>query len=283
MTAHGITCKDCLERLDLYVDEELDVAETDEIDAHLRGCRSCASLAQERRQWKRKMRAAGEVSLSKTLRQRTCTRFKEVRQHQQRLEQRRRLGRRLRQGAGALALAAGVVIAGVWVLGTEAPSGPEAARGAGMLAGASAISQPVVEVAVEWHRKPITVEVTGPHARSVQSWFSGQTPFHVHVPDFGRSARLLGGRLGNVGAAQAAVLVYEMQGHKVSVLAFPSHALPGGPPRSEEPFFDNTGGYVVALQERQGLAYTFTSEMPEPMLRQLLSHATWGPAAVSAP
>src|SRR5690606_11806882 len=80
----------------------------------------------------------------------------------------------------------------------------------------------VVEETLDWHRRRLPMEVTGPHGDEVQVWFRGKVDFPVRVPQFRHAnVALLGGRLAKVGDNKAALLTLEVDQRKLSVLAFP--------------------------------------------------------------
>jgi mycothiol system anti-sigma-R factor len=53
-----VNCRECLEHMWQYIDGELDVAETDELQRHLAQCRECFSEAEFERRLKEMMRRA---------------------------------------------------------------------------------------------------------------------------------------------------------------------------------------------------------------------------------
>jgi mycothiol system anti-sigma-R factor len=53
-----VNCKDCLDRMWQYIDGELDMASTDELQRHLAQCRECFSEAEFERQLKAMVRRA---------------------------------------------------------------------------------------------------------------------------------------------------------------------------------------------------------------------------------
>jgi mycothiol system anti-sigma-R factor len=53
-----VNCRECLEHMWQYIDGELDVVETDELQRHLAQCRECFSEAEFERRLKEMMRRA---------------------------------------------------------------------------------------------------------------------------------------------------------------------------------------------------------------------------------
>ena len=186
---------------------------------------------------------------------------------------RTRLRRRrlLSVGAGLAAAAAVLLVATVSL---RAPSSAVAGD-EGVVAGLSEVRSPVVTESVDWHRRNVPVEVTGPHAESVGNWFSDKLPFRVRIPELGREGNLLGARLSNIQQHDAAYVVYEVSGSKLSVMVFDAGNFPiegFGDLRSSAPrmLIDNASGFNVAVVRDGHLGYTFTSELSEDRLRRLV-------------
>ncbi|MBH23729.1 MAG: hypothetical protein CMH57_04540 [Myxococcales bacterium] len=140
--------------------------------------------------------------------------------------------------------------------------------------------EPIVEEAVNWHRRDLPVDVVGPSDKRVKRWFDGKVNFPVRLPRFDRErpgeVNLLGARLSNVRDRQAAYVVYEANGSKLSVMVFNRN------PRiktirrdvARRPiYFKNAGGYNVAVVEDNGVTYSITSELPEHEMVQLVDAA----------
>lgn len=139
-----------------------------------------------------------------------------------------------------------------------------------MVAGSSSFASPVVGESVAWHRKSVPVEVVGPDAQTVRRWFADKVSFAVVVPELGNAARLLGGRLSHVRQYEAAYLLYEVNGSKLSVMLFDAGDLTADSDFRAKTFVDNSNGYNVAIRERGGVTYTFTSDMNPEALAELV-------------
>ena len=80
------------------------------------------------------------------------------------------------------------------------------------------------------------------------------------------SAALRGGRLASIGDKQAAYLVYDINGDKVSVFIFDAGDLPIESRRktvigNREVYFDQEHGYNVALFRDRGVGYAIASDL----------------------
>jgi hypothetical protein len=89
---------------------------------------------------------------------------------------------------------------------------------------------------------------------------------------------LRGGRLANVGDRQAAYLLYDLGGNKVSVFIFDPGELPIEARHhafigNREVFFDGERGYNVALYRDHGVGYAIASDLDQGQMMRLVSAA----------
>lgn len=166
-----------------------------------------------------------------------------------------------------LAAAATLMLGGALLISN---AGGASEEGDSAVAGVASFASPVVAESVAWHRRNVPVEVVGPDPLAVRVWFADKVSFAVSVPDFGHDARLLGGRLSHVRQYEAAYLVYEANGRKLSVMLFDGENMDPGMDLTAETFIDNSSGYNVAIRERGGVMHTFTSDMDATQLARLV-------------
>ena len=102
----------------------------------------------------------------------------------------------------------------------ERHSGGTNAQASGAFDEAEGPAPVVVDASARWHARAVPVEVTGPEPDAVQAWFADKVAFPVLPPEFGSRAHLIGGRLSNVERSEAAFLVYDVEGTKLSVMVF---------------------------------------------------------------
>lgn len=295
MFSSYVRCKDAEELLDVYIDGEMDVVEARDLERHLEACRECADKEERRRNTRNLLRrSSGQLRVSAEFQARLLESLRGASQVTELempaistpksppaasapaiVEPIHRASRGISPWLGltALAAAATVGIASAFLFGTPSTKS-KADQQAPAVAGMSSLSNSVVAEAISWHRRAVPIEVTGPNATEVRDWFADKVNFAVNVPDLGRSARLLGGRLGHIQHHQAAYILYEANGAKLSVMIFGGESdLPENLRRSGETFIDNAGGYNVAVQVRDGVTYTFTSDMQEDALIQLVENS----------
>jgi anti-sigma factor RsiW len=260
-----VDCADFRKFIDPYLDDEFDVRERAEFDAHLAICGECRQHY-EQRAWlhgslrpvlQRPTQMSAEAQARLTARLRGASRP----------DRARRMARKLVIPVPALA-AAGAVAMLVMPLTGFKPT-------------------VMVDEAVEQHCSAYPVEVPSPEVSEVDAWFEGKLPFRMRAPRFeDERVNLLGGRISRVGGGKdgpksrpAAYLVYSLGAHKLSVLVFDSHDLPAPDDTSAELMggqqvrVHDSDGYRVALYRRGPLTYAVTSDLPRPQMVSLLSHS----------
>ena len=266
-------CDDVRRGFEFYLDGELDGFDAAELEAHLDACECCAAHADRELRLKECLRSMSDSeTMPEGLRLRVCGAISECADSQ-----------RSEASSWSRTAVAATAVFGLggmlFVLSTQLPPADPGAASAD----ASTLLQPVespaiVDESIRWHNRPLPVEVAGPDRRAVGDWFEGKVDFPVNPPEFSRRAHLLGGRLSNVEDADAALLVYDVDGTKLSVIMFdrdgtpvPSaHTLDG----QQVPLFvHETSGTNVAFHEQDGVTYTFTSQMADDQLTDLVNVA----------
>jgi anti-sigma factor RsiW len=275
---HRKACDDRIASLDLYVDGEICHVERAEIDEHLGSCAGCRSYVESRSTMRESLRSSvGSPCISTEFRARLEARLREA---QPACVNAGETHRRVLLAAAGAALAA---TAGLATVGTlrymraddAVETGSEVPVSQGEVAGQATIRTPIVSDAVRWHRRDMPVEITGPDQARVSDWFVTKVEFPVRAPEFTSDAILLGGRIGNVQNHDAAYLLYEVNGSKVSVLLFEAEdsgltELTGGEGRV---YIDNSSGYNVGIGQRDGVGYAFTSDLPSDRFAALVTHS----------
>jgi anti-sigma factor RsiW len=139
----------------------------------------------------------------------------------------------------------------------------------------ASVYAPLVDEVVRRHQRPIPLEVLGANAEAVTAWFSGKVDFPVAPPNFRRDAHLIGARLSHVNDADAAMLVYDADGSKLTVMLFDAgrRLVPPGQEGEAPLFVAQASGYAIAFHLRNNVAYVFTSELPADRLRALVEAA----------
>jgi anti-sigma factor RsiW len=246
-----MTCEDVQIQLHDFVKRRLDPALHAEIGAHVAGCQACGTAER------------AEHALDELLEQR-------LRRHAAPTALKRRLGLLMGRPASAPrsarrwtrvvapAMAAGLALFAAGVLLSRGTGRPGAL--------ASLTSEAVNDhLRVLASQHPLDVESGGTH--QVKPWFEGKLDFAPVVPALeGTDVRLRGGAVGYVFDRKAAVLVYGLRLHVVTLLVFRAEGLawpdadarPIGPVRGQQ---TSTRGFNAVLWRHDGLGYALVSDV----------------------
>jgi anti-sigma factor RsiW len=196
-----------------YVDGELDLVRTLDIDRHLRDCSACAGLHAHQQALRSALRGGAPYFTPP-----------------EPLEQRVRAAVRRVSGAdtrtwwwswrwlslGAAMACVAVVLWGV-VPPSMKPSAPDHA----------------LQELVASHVRSLMVDhltdVTSSDSHTVKPWFEGKIDFSPPVPELtAQGFRLVGGRLEYLGERPVAALVYQRREHVINLFAWPAQPEGGG-------------------------------------------------------
>jgi anti-sigma factor RsiW len=193
-------------KLDTYLDGELSAEEMRALDAHVRGCPSCAAETLARVQFKRSVQAAG--------RKFTANPDFQLRVRRSIAPARKRSGALAWKLATAAALALAIVAG---VLGYARFERLRQERIYGELAD--------LHVVTLASSNPVDVISSDRH--TVKPWFQGRIPFTFSLPELqGSDFTLLGGRVTYLEQVPGAHLLYQVRKHQISVFIFPARMLP---------------------------------------------------------
>jgi mycothiol system anti-sigma-R factor len=245
----ALRCAGVQRFVDTYLDGEF--AETDraEFEAHLAECESCKARVRAQAGWKQAIkRAAPHESAPAALRNRVK---RAIAKEAAPPLSWRRWAVRVMPVAAATGLMATLVISKVQF-------------------------SPVAADAVARHHSNLPIEVSG-GTDQVKKWFGDKVDFPVRPPHLGAAA-LRGGRIANIRDRQAAYLVYDSGGNKVSVFIFDPGDLPMEAQRRQvignrEVYFDQGRGYNVAMYRDHGVGYAIASDLDADQMFKLVSSA----------
>lgn len=288
-------CYDFIQQIDTFIDGELEISEHSAMESHSAVCVDCNEKEARRRDTRQRLRATAEqFNPSADFMTRLQTAISEKspptigqqvthsngsdaepteitpvqEQHAVSSPKTPLVLRYLSKNWKQVGLAAAALVA--LTIGIQLAGSMEAENTRAMVAGSSSFASPVVGESVAWHKKSVPVEVVGPDVQTVRRWFADKVSFAVVVPELGDAARLLGGRLSHVRQYEAAYLLYEVNGSKLSVMLFDAGELATDTDFRAKTFVDNSNGYNVAIRERSGVTYTFTSDMNAEKLAELV-------------
>lgn len=242
MNSDKMSCTQAATILDLYLDGELRSEEMRALDAHLRGCPSCAADALAWVQMRRAVQAAGKsFSPSEEFRKRVRRSIAEKPASSWRLGS-WSMGWRwaLAGGVATAALLVGTVLPGYF---SRARRGEEARV---------ETYREIADLHVATLASATPADVISTDRHTVKPWFQGRIPFAFNLPDLQDSGfSLLGGRLAYLQQAPGAHLIYELRKHKVSVFIFQARA--GDPvPYS---ILSSTTSFATESWSQDGLRY----------------------------
>ena len=258
-----MVCESNAQLLHAYLDGELDLVRSLEIEEHLKACAGCAQELQSQQTLRKAMRSAN-------LYQR-APRGLEGRIRAGAFGDRRRLDtvdsasdrpvlrRYLLQWVG---VAAAVVLAAA--LGFRLVSGAHKESSEELLA----------QEAVASHIRSLQpghlfdVESTDQH--TVKPWFDGKVDFAPPVPAFAdQGFPLVGGRLDYLGHRDVAALVYQRRKHVINVFLWPEASADSGgagAPQSQQ----SISGYNLIIWRQGGMRFIAVSDLSTDELHQFV-------------
>jgi anti-sigma factor RsiW len=282
-----MTCSNARALLTAYVDSELDVANSIEIETHLESCPACARIVDSQQRVRSAIQSGSlAYQLPGGLRERTGS---ALRQESAALEveaegagiaslaaggepgaQRQRTssppagefnvppGRPPRRTAWPwIAVAAGVLLA-IFLTGKIAfgPSGPPA----------DLVAQEIVDSHIRAAMPGHLTDVESTDRHTVKPWFNGKLDFSPPVEDFTSDGfPLTGGRLDAIGGKTVAALIYRRNRHLINLYVWPSTE-PASTPALRE-----IQGYNLVHWNQAGFAWWLVSDLNASELQQLAS------------
>lgn len=252
-----MSCSEVQRFLQAYLDLEIDGEDRILIAAHLQSCEACKEVVQFERAFKQKLRESigPDQEAPPWLRQKV-------------------------QRALAASDPSAEPMAFKW-LRVLIPATVAALMLIGVL-----VSKPLeapqaavlADQSIDWHRRHLPMDVTGPSPDTVRRFFSDKVPFAVRPPVFRQpGTRLVGARLANIFQHQAAYVVYRVGNRRVSVFIFDSDALhpEGSLTRvgDRRVLWHRRRGYNVAMYNSHGTAYMVASDLERKQLVNLIAHS----------
>ena len=198
-----MNCEDAQAFLSAYVDGELDLVRSLEIEKHIETCPACALTVQN------------QQTLGAALR--TGSLYHRPPQH---LEERVRAAlrsqtRTKRINWPILAVAASLLLAGIFV--------DRLVRSASRPAPQTLLAQEVLDSHLRSLLPGHLADVQSSDRHTVKPWFAGKLDFSPPVADFAAEGfPLTGGRLDSVNGRTVAVLVYQRRQHLINAYVWPS-------------------------------------------------------------
>ena len=241
-----MTCKETRTYMDGYLDRELDLVRSIDLERHLHDCLACAELHKARMAVRGGM---GSLSYKApaALRKSLLTKLEEAEAAEKK--------------TGPREMPPGIVPRSTWIY-----------------AGAAVAAAVVVAVLIRPAPEDAQRQVVDSHIRSlmpghltdvvstdqhtVKPWFAGHADFSPQVADFASQGfPLIGGRMDYFGDHPAAVVVYQRNKHVINVFSWRSRTA-----YSERTATDH--GYHIVRFARDGIEYWIVSDLNLGELKQ---------------
>jgi anti-sigma factor RsiW len=239
-----MNCRECLDYIDAYIDNELDVTPTIAVQQHLRDCHQCQQLL-EARKAVGALLANPQISFEApdSLLGRIQTALPVTRS-----EVKPRTVRRLVIPwlSVPLALAATIAV----LLGLVFLNQGGMSRG-------NALAQEVISSHVRSLLGAHLLDVPSTDQHTVKPWFDGKLKFSPPVHDLAEHGfRLTGGRLDYLHGREVAALVYQRRLHVINLFIWPSES---GRNMAAESFTKD--GYNVSHWDHDGFVFWAVSDV----------------------
>ena len=243
-----------------YLDAELDLARTIEIEQHLHGCEGCTQIYRNQQALRAALRSSG---LYATAPARLRVRI------QAQASQDTRPSRVIRWPW--LSLAAALACTLILVVGLG--------RGWFAPAADDGIAQEVLASHVRSLMADHLADVASSDKHTVKPWFDGKLDFSPPVQDLvDQGFPLVGGRLDYIGDRAVAALVYRRQKHIINLFIWPaSQSVRAAPTTAIRQ------GYNIAQWTSAGMTYWAVSDLNNDELREFVRLIQGGAAPVPTP
>ena len=248
-------CKETRTWLDGYLDGELDLARTVEIEQHIAGCPACSRARDSHRALQETLRSASlEYRCPDLLR----ANIEAAVLHETGRHETRRPRPRPDARHRSLAIAAAIVLiaGGAWL--ALHPTSDRSLN--------DRIAQDVMASHVRSLLADHLTDVASSDRHTVKPWFAGKLDFAPSVVDLSREGfPLVGGRLDYLDHRPVAALVYTRRKHAINLFIWPSDHAAGGALQSS-----STQGYQIVHWNEAGTAYWTISDLNMSELRQFV-------------
>jgi anti-sigma factor RsiW len=244
-------CKEASKLFHAYVDGELDVIKSAEVDGHLAGCPVCSAETNGLHQLKSSLSGLyyrAPVTLERRVTAAIVAADKSA----------ARPGWQVSSGWRAAALVAALILAIVagWIVINRRTS--------------SASLDLVAAEVVDSHIRSLMAnhleDVPSTDQHTVKPWFNGRLDFSPSVRDLANEGfSLIGGRLDYIAGHPAAALIYQRRQHYINLFEWPS-AGPDEPARSL-----SERGYNAIHWNEQGTAYWAVSDLNRDELSEFVN------------
>ena len=260
-------CEDFEPFIDAYIDEEFGERERADMEAHLSVCDACRRRVQTQVTFKEHLQQClGKECAPEGLREQILESLEDIEVD--------------RCGDGGSQGWTSRVHVG-WIAGPLAAMVALAVVVPELTVVAPAASSPasMIDSTVDWHQGNYPLEVTTADSDEATRWFEDKVDFSVRLPNFGDDrVNLLGGRIAHIEDRRAALLLYEVDGARMSTILFDGEGMkvPREHLRRVEDrdiAWLNQKGYGVAVVQDSGVTYTMISDLSEDRFLDLVANS----------
>jgi len=253
-----MNCKEARQLMDGYLDGELDLVRSMDIEAHLEDCGSCLKALESRRALSKTIRSASlRFDAPQGLEKRILASIrKESKPNEEKpLSVRRQFFKPLTLAFGTAAVALLAVLG--WNL---------------LLFRTASVTQDLlVQEAVSNHVRSLQAnhlfDVASTDQHTVKPWFNGKLDFSPPVTDLAdRGFPLIGGRLDYLDCNPTAALVYRCRRHVINLFVWPCAKSGTEPPR--ELSAKSYRGYYIVHWSHGGMTFYAVSDVNSADLRE---------------
>jgi anti-sigma factor RsiW len=243
------------DKLDAYLDSELDSNPMRELDQHLRECPACAAEALRRLQWKRSIDSAGgRYTPDPELRERI----------QKTISPARRAWWHWRPAFAAIA-AALLLFSAARIIQQEVFRQKQPPVQESRIIADTTSELADLHIATLASANPVDIVSSDRH--NVKPWFAGKIPFTFNLPDLqGTQFELIGGKVSYLGQSPGAQLLFRVRQHQISVFIFQARSLP---PSFAKPGELDAQSFHLETWQHNGLQYFAISDVAPEDLRTL--------------
>jgi len=245
-----MNCAELRPLLQAYADRELDVANSLELERHLKACAGCAAEIKSLQALRAAFQSSELAYRAPNPLRKEIRKIVRASADENRARESQWIWKFIAAGATVFAILTLVF------------------RPAGI-----SDSDRLLNEAVAGHVRSLLADhltdVLSSDQHTVKPWFNGKLDFAPDVKDFAAQGYpLVGGRLDYLGGRNVAVLVYQRNKHFINVFIWPVGQASGGKKAVE-----SLRGYSIINRETGGLRYCFVSDLNEKELGDLVNLA----------
>ncbi len=262
-------CQDMEKFIHVYLDREFAEEDRADYERHLAECEQCRRLAR----FEQRFKAQLKTSLARP---------------HLRLDEREAIRARVMQTLAEAPPLPADHGTGRWIL-RLVPAAAAAGVLMALVLGRGDIQPAVVgqSLMANTNNQPLEVRTKDPHA--LQNWYHEKLGIAIVPPTFtdGRTS-LVGGRIGQVEAKDAAHLLYSRGDKNISVMVFhpenvPFHGMVSRNIGSKNVYFSYSKGQNVAAFRHHGVGYSITGALPRHELDALVRDVLHQPSGITEP